>query len=154
MSLPSCRSDGGEVWSTWEKGTFRNVPELPHAQAFLARLSEVMPLGYRAVVDGDLLLLISPDGGRAGSSSYWLTSEALPEDEVLTCAVQSLHQIQQEIAEETTEPWPAPSGSDYKGFPEPDGELVGDQLRLWFGAADAPALALRPIDVSGVIVPE
>lgn len=113
-----------------------------------------MPLGYRAVVDGELLLLISPDGGRAGSSSYWLTSEALREDEVATCAVQSLSQIQQEVAEGTTEPWPARSGPDYSGFPEPDGELVGDQLRLWFGTVDAPALVLGPIDMSGVIVRE
>jgi hypothetical protein len=128
------------------------VPELPHARAFLAQLSEVMPPGYKAVVDGELLLLMSPDGGQAGSSSYWLTSEALLEDEVLTCPVQNLSQIQQEIAEETTEPWPAPSGPDYKGSPEPDGELVGDQLRLWFGAVDAPALALGPIDMTGVIV--
>jgi len=113
-----------------------------------------MPLGYKAVLDGDLLLLISPDGGRAGSSSHWLTSEALLEAEVVTCAVQSLHQIQQEIAEETKEPWPAPSGPDHKGFPEPNGELVGHELRLWFGAAEAPSLALRPIDLSGVIVRE
>jgi len=111
-----------------------------------------MPLGYRAVLDGELLLLISPDGGRAGSSSYWLTREALLEDEVLTCAVQSLHQIQQEIAEETTEPWPARSGADHRDFPEPHAELVADQLRLWFGAVDAPAVTLGPIDMRGVIV--
>ena len=73
---------------------------------------------------------------------------------MLTCAVQSLHQIQQEIAEDTTAPSPAQSGRDDRGFPEPDGELVGDQLRLWFGASDAPVLALRPIDMSGVIVGE
>ena len=133
---------------------FKVVLELPHARAFLAQLSEVMPLGYRAVVDGDLLLLMGPDGGRAGSSSYWLTREGLLAGEVLACAVQSLTQIQQEIAEETAEPWPAWSGPEYGGFPEPDGELVDDQLRLWFGAVDAPALALRPIDMSGVIVRE
>ena len=130
------------------------MPELPHARAFLAQLSEVMPLGYSTVLEGDLLLLMSPDGGRAGSSSYWLTSEALREDEVLGCAVQSLSQIQQEIAEETTEPWPARSGPDYCAFPEPGGEVVGNELRLWFGAVDAPALAFRPIDMSGVIVRE
>jgi len=130
------------------------VAELPHARAFLAQLSEVVPRGYRLVLDGDLLLLVRPDGGRAGSSSDWLTREALLEDEVVSSAVQSLSQIQQEIAEETTEPWPARSGPDYRGFPGPDGELVGDQLRLWFGDVDAPALALGPIDMSGVIVRE
>lgn len=113
-----------------------------------------MPSGYRVALDGDLLLLMSPDGGRAGSSSYWLTSEALLEDEVLSCAVQSLHQIQQEIVEKTTEPWPAPSRPDDGGFPEPDGDLVGDQLHLWFGAVDSPAFAFGPIDMSGVIVGE
>ena len=58
----------------------------------------------------------------------------------------------QEIAEETTEPWPAASGPAYGGFPEPDGAIVGDELYLWFGDRTAPVLALEPIDLSEVLL--
>jgi hypothetical protein len=130
------------------------MTDLPHAQAFLSQLSRVMPPGYRAFIDGDVLFVVSPDGVRTGSGSDWLTAGALMDQEVLESAVQSLHQIQQEIAEETAEPWPARSGRDYRGFPEPDGEIIGDQLRLWFGERDAPVLELALIDLSSVLLRE
>ncbi len=127
---------------------------MAHARAFLSELARVMPAGYRTVIDGEILWLISPDGGMAGSSSYWLTSDVLTEEEALIGAVQSLHQIQQEIAEETTEPWPARAGADYPGFPEPHGELIGDDLLLWFGNRDAPVLALHLMSLGGVLIRE
>lgn len=122
-----------------------------HTEAFLTQMDLVMPRGYRLQIDGEILWLISPDGGWAGSSSYWLVEDVLPE-EALAGAVQSLHQIQHEIAEETTEPWPAGSGAEYRGFPEPDGEIVGDRLNLWFGDQAHPVLALQPIDLADLIV--
>ncbi len=77
------------------------------------------------------MLWLTGDHGRiARSSSSWLTSDVLREDEVVPSAVQSLHQIQQEIAEATTEPWPAMSGPDYRAFPEPDGTLGGGGQRV------------------------
>jgi hypothetical protein len=93
------------------------VRERRHAQVFLEQLAEIMPGGYRVMMHDELLLLIGPDGGIAGSSAYWLTADALLEEEAVAGSVQSLHQIQQEIAEETTEPWPARSGENYRGFP-------------------------------------
>lgn len=111
-----------------------------------------MPPGYRLAIDGAMLWLFSPDGGRAGSSSYWLTSDTLSEEEALVGGTQSLHQIQQEIAEETAEPWPVHSGPGYRCFPEPDGEIVDDSLRLWFGNWTEPGLALEPIDLAGVVI--
>ena len=74
------------------------MARLAHAEAFLAQMSAVMPPGYRLEIDGEILWLTSPDGGLAGSSSYWLMQDVLLEDDALIAAVQSLHQIQQEIA--------------------------------------------------------
>ena len=118
------------------------MAQLAHAQAFLSQVSAVMPPGYHLELDGEILWLTSPDGGRAGSSSYWLIENVLSEDDALIGAVQSLNQIQQEIAEETLEPWPANSGPDYRGFPEPAGQIVGDRLHLWFGDREEPVLEL------------
>ena len=132
--------------------TPHTMARLPHAEAFLAQMSAVMPPGYRLEIDDEILWLTSPDGGLAGSSSYWLIQDALLEDDALTGAVQSLHQIQQEIAEETTDPWPATSGSDYRAFPEPAGQIVGDRLHLWFGDKAEPVLELEPIDLAEIIL--
>lgn len=131
--------------------TRRNVPRPSYAEAFIKQVSAVTPAGYRIELDDECLWVISPDGGMAGSSSYWLTRDVLLDEEALYSAVASLDQIQQEIAEETTEPWPAASGPGYSGFPEPDGAIVGTELRLWFGDRRAPILAFDPIDLSDVL---
>ncbi len=128
------------------------MPDARHARAFLAQMSQVMPTGYRVFIEGEMLRLVSPDGGGAGSSAYWLTADVLLPDEALQGAVQSLHQIQQEIAEETTEPWPARAGPGSRSFPEPDGEIVLDDLHLWFGDKAAPVLELDLIDLSEVLL--
>jgi hypothetical protein len=128
------------------------VPRLSHAEAFLRQMLAVTPARYRIELDGDILGVINPDGGKAGLSSYWLTSDVLLAEEALEGGVQSLHQIQREIAEDTTEPWPAVSGPGYRGFPEPDGAIVGDELRLWFGDRADPVLVLEPIDLSQVLL--
>jgi hypothetical protein len=132
--------------------TPHTMARLAHAEAFLAQMSAVMPPGYRLEIDGEILWLTSPDGGIAGSSSYWLIQDVLLEDDALIGAVQSLHQIQQEIAEETTDPWPATSDPEYRGFPEPAGQIVGDRLHLWFGDKAEPVLELQPIDLADVIL--
>ena len=128
------------------------MPHRRHAEAFLQRLAEVLPAGYRAVIEDEILWLISPDGGAAGAGADWLTADVLLADEALVGSVQSLHQIQQEIAEETTEPWPPHWGEGSPGFPEPKAELVGDRLYLWFGDKAMPVLAFSPIDLRDVIL--
>lgn len=128
------------------------MARLAHADVSLAQMSAVMPPGYRLEIDGEILWLTSPDGGRAGSSSDWLIQDVLLEDDALVGAVQGLNQIQQEIAEETTDPWPAASGPEYGGFPEPGGQIVRDRLHLWFGSRDEPVIELEPIDLANVIL--
>ncbi len=123
-----------------------------HADMFIYEMSSVLPPGYSLEIEHEVLWLLKRDGSMAGSSSYWLTSDSLLEDEAVSYAVQSLHQIQQEIAEDSTEPWPARSGPGYAGFPEPGGAIVENELHLWFGSAEAPVLVLGPIDLDGVLV--
>ena len=123
-----------------------------HAEAFLKQVSAAIPPGYRVELDDDFLWICSPDGGKTGSSSYWLTSDVVLDEEALEGGVGSLNQIQQEIAEETAEPWPASSGPGYRGFPEPQGAIVGAELRLWFGDRATPVLALDPLDLSDVLL--
>lgn len=103
-------------------------------------------------VDLDWLEVVGPRGPLAAGGAYWLITDVLLEDEAVDGAVGSLHLVQQEIAEETTEPWPAASGLGYAGFPEPGGELVEDDLHLWFGLKDSPVLRLRPISLQGVLL--
>ena len=69
---------------------------------------------------------------------------------LLIGAVQSLHQIQQEIAKETTDPWPATSDPEYRRFPEPAGQIVGDRLYLGFGDKAEPVLEFQSIDLADV----
>lgn len=114
-------------------------------------MTAVVPSGWGLEIDGDMLCVTGTQGRIAGSSSPWLVSDGLLEDEVVPGAVQSLHQIQREIAEATTEPWPAASGSDFRAFPEPDGALAANELLLWFGDRSDPVLALDPIDLADVI---
>jgi hypothetical protein len=123
-----------------------------HAEAFLKQVSAVIPSGYRVEIDDELLWIVSPDGGKAGSSTYWLTSDALLDEEAINGGVASLHHIQREIAEDTREPWPAASGPGYIGFPEPDGAVVDAELHLWFGDRATPVLAFDPIDLSDVLL--
>jgi hypothetical protein len=95
-----------------------------------------------------------PDGSLAGTTADWLTADVLLEEEAVQGAVGSLNLIQTEIAEETTEPWPATAGPSYQGFPEPDGEVVDEDLHLWFGPRDAAVVRLRPVSLHGVLLKE
>lgn len=54
-----------------------------HAEGFLAQLVEIMPAGYRMEFYEEMLWVISSDGGRAGTSSPWLTDDVLLEEEVV-----------------------------------------------------------------------
>lgn len=126
----------------------------PHGQVFIEELARHLPAGFAVEFDGYLLMAIGPDGPLAGTTADWLTADVLLADEAVEGAVGSLNLIQTEFADETTEPWPSTAGLGYQGFPEPDGEVVGEDLHVWFGARDAPVLRLRPISLHGVLLQE
>lgn len=129
------------------------MPLPAHAEDFLEQVSAAVPPGYRIEVDDDFLWIVSPYGGKTGSSSHWLTSDSLLDQDAVARGVGSLHAIQEVIAEDTTEPWPASSGPRYGGFPEPHGAMTGTQLCLWFGDRATPVLAFDPIDLAEVLDP-
>jgi len=53
---------------------------------FLEQLAEVMPEGYRAVIEFGTLCVVSPNGGMAGSSATWLTADVLLEEDAVAGA--------------------------------------------------------------------
>jgi hypothetical protein len=79
-----------------------------------------------------------------GTGGDWLTADVLLDDEAVNGAVGCLNRVQQEVAEETTEPWPATSGPGYGGFSEPDGEVIDEDLRLWFWIAQCAGAPAQP----------
>jgi hypothetical protein len=117
-------------------------------------MAAIMPAGWALELEGDILWVTATQGRIAGSSAPWLISDVLLEEEAVDGGTGSLNLVQQEIAEHTTEPWPATSGPGYRGFPEPGGALVGNELHLWFGDRADPELRLEPIDLAGVILRE
>jgi hypothetical protein len=121
------------------------------AQIFLAEVSRALPKGFRLELGSEWLEIIGPDGG-AGMPAYWLRADVLLEEEVVGGASGTLSVVQQEVAEQTTEPWPARSGTQYQGFPEPDAELVGNQLWAWYGRRSNPVLKFGPFDLSNVLL--
>jgi hypothetical protein len=54
------------------------------------------------------------------------------------------------IAEQTTDPWPARAGHLPGGFPCPQAEIIGRLIRLYYGEASTPILALTAISLDEV----
>ncbi|MFZ0042845.1 MAG: hypothetical protein WAK93_16155 [Solirubrobacteraceae bacterium] len=121
----------------------------------MAELSRHLPMGFGVKLDDDgSLWAVGPEGPLASQPADWLTADLLLEDEALDGAISCLNLIQQEVAEETTEPWPATTGPDYRGFPKPDGAIIGDDLHVWFGPRNRPTLRLSPTSLSAVLLRE
>jgi hypothetical protein len=128
------------------------MPVRAIAQEFVDALSAAMPEGWSAEFQGSTFRLLGPDGPYASFDDWGLTEDVLLEDQLITAAEAALDVAQQWVAEETTEPWPAVTGTQYHGFPEPRAALVGDELRAWFGRRENPMLELGPFDVSGIVL--
>lgn len=75
-------------------------------------------------LDGSWFEVIGPDGPLASGGASGLTDDVLLEEEIVSVVLGVLGLVQQEVAEETIEPWPARSGKDYRGFPEPHAEIT------------------------------
>ncbi len=71
-------------------------------------------------------------------------------ENIVGCTEIVLNLIQAELAEATTEPWPAQYGSrvaDARGLPAPEPKLAGKLLELRFRYG-SDVVALQPIDLS------
>jgi hypothetical protein len=128
------------------------MPVRTIAQEFVDALSTAMPEGWSAEFHGSTFRLLGPSGPYASFDDWALTEDVILEDQLITAAEAALHLSQQWVAEETTEPWPAVSGTQYHGFPNPHAALVGDELRVWFGRSENPVLEIGPFDVSAIVL--
>jgi hypothetical protein len=63
------------------------------------------------------------------------------EERIAWCAENALDQLQDEVVENSTEPWPR-----QHPVPRAHATVIECELRMWFGDADAPVLECEPID--------
>jgi hypothetical protein len=129
------------------------MSETAHGRAFYEAVNAALPDGWRIVPAGKIeLRLYGPVGTGGTIEQPWLSDELLLAEEAPWGAVGVLDLVQHEIAEETMEPWPARSGRQYRGFPNPHARLDGDDLRMWFGEDAHPVLMLDPVDLADVLL--
>jgi hypothetical protein len=132
------------------------------ANAVSAALAAVLPRGFEVPVINDGLAFgdeqqraawsgaeideITPTGAETSptvelprATSGPTDPTRLEVDELRDYLLDLLHQVQADVAEETTEPWPAAAPS---AMPEPFVEVGDDQLIAGYGHAADPALSL------------
>jgi hypothetical protein len=108
------------------------------------RLAAILPAGFAARVEGDVIQIEAPDGlGASTSVGHLDPAEAEPED-YADAAWNALSMAQDVVSETTPTPWPAPLGPGVD-LAEPGTRAEGRVIHLWFGVEQAPVLRLRPI---------
>jgi hypothetical protein len=119
--------------------------------AGLARvLDEVIPDGLSVRSAGSSLAVYS-DGVVVGSSAALeILDDA--DDSGLTARIETaaraaLSGVQDVIIEIIRSPWPATPGGG-SDLPQPDCRVEGQELLVWFGAGEAPLLALPAIQLA------
>lgn len=121
-----------------------------------ARLAAIVPDGFQVTLEDDMLWFRSDEGrfpGQqgdydAGSVGIWphedfhtcLEYEDTAEECAADVARHALDTLQDYVAEAIHDPWPG-----QRTMPEPQAEIRGSMLHLWYGNADAPVLACEPI---------
>lgn len=120
------------------------------------RLAAVVPAEMHAcVLEPGIVQIRDADGVVAGVDIAHLLGWHGPEtqppgDWVRGAAHQLLDQVQAEIAEATTEPWPQ-GGSEALATPHAELTADGDAVRLLYGDPAAPVLELAPLPLADVL---
>jgi len=65
------------------------------------------------------------------------------EERTAWCAENALGELQDFVAEKTTEPWPGE-----RTLPLPHAKVTEGKLHLWFGDESTPVLVCEPIDIA------
>ncbi len=120
------------------------------ADALVARLAPVIPEDWSLAADTTSVVLTDPDGRQYGLTTDLQGGLGPSPQRLLGLAEDMLATFQSEIAEATTEPWPARSGEQYRGFPEPAVEILGDALHMRYGDGPSLALTLEPIQLCDI----
>jgi hypothetical protein len=117
----------------------------PHelAEALAVRLDDVLPEGLRVRADGDRVVVLRGDQVLGASAAPRIIDGDTSGRQLATATYATINAVQDVVAEELTTPWPARS----RGMPQPQARLDGRMLYAWFGPAERPVLALRPLDI-------
>jgi hypothetical protein len=117
------------------------------ADALVARLAPAIAAGWSLIAGLASVDLTAPDGRSYGFSTDLRSGWGTNERRLLGLVGDMLNICQSEIAEATTEPWPARSDEHYGDFPEPWVGIVGDALHMRYGDGPSLALELEPINL-------
>jgi hypothetical protein len=132
--------DGGEI----------DVDAL--AAALAERLAAVVPSPLHVSAESGMIWIRNDEGHGVGIDVAAMANddgESL-EERVCQTARHALDALQDRIADETTEPWPARAGVVPGGFPAANAEIADEQVRLYYGDSRAPILELTPISLRDV----
>jgi hypothetical protein len=130
------------------------------AAMLAARLAAIVPDGFHVTLEDDMLWFRSDEGRfpgqlgnyRTGSTGIWPhedftlcleRNEGTAADCAADAARHALDVLQDYVAEATHDPWPG-----QRTMPDPQAEVRGSVLHLWYGPADAPVLACEPIPLA------
>lgn len=110
------------------------------------RLNEVVPTGF-AVTAEDVTVELRRGDQFVGSTDM---AELVEDSENLddlpanleTAARAIMSNIQDWIADATSDPWPG-----IRSQPNPNARVQDQTLHIWFGDADGQVLSLRPLDL-------
>lgn len=127
------------------------------ATALTAALRPVMPSNMQVYTDGATVVVRAEGVGVAGGPTHidlqqvaWFDLGIVPvpdarkEREMLVGAVLVvLEQVQEFVAEATTEPWPGE-----RSMPPPHASISHGHIHCRYGSAARPVLTLRPIPLA------
>jgi hypothetical protein len=122
------------------------------AAALAERLATVVPSQLHVSAESGMIHILNDEGHGVGIDVAAMANDdgKSLEERVCRVARHALEAPQDWIADETTEPWPARAGDLPGGFPAPNAEIAGEQVRLYYGDSRAPILELAPIRLRDV----
>jgi hypothetical protein len=124
------------------------------AEELAARVGTTVPRAWTVSAIDGIIMLDDPDGVSIGeidlATSLGGRDQSGP-DRILGVVLNTLDRLQTDVAEETAEPWPGRVRKPYSGLAMPGGEVVGDEVRFWFGPAAAPIVTYDPVRLAGIL---
>jgi hypothetical protein len=109
------------------------------ARELAARLDPAVPEGYSVTATNETIAI--SDRGRPIT---WLS---LVDMDIVEAVEVVLELVQDELAEETTVPWPHDPKRGYK-FHEPHADIEDGAVHAWYGPRRTPVLELEPIPLA------
>ena len=114
------------------------------ARELVARLAAILPAGFAARADAEIIHIDSPDGTGSATSLAHIDPDDAEAEDYASAAWNVLSMAQDVVSETGGDPWPAAVGPA-RDLAAPDTRVEGDAVHLWFGDEAAPVLRLAPI---------